>query len=249
MQGKVLVSLVNVGAGAGFGPVRDSVQGFTKLPLVVSMAETQLRPQQPWQRPRNLMAVTTATSKHQAGSRRQAGFTLGELLVTISVVGILASVAVPGMQNVVLNNRRVSVSNDMAYSIQLARSEAITRNQQVIVCPSKNGTSCATTPDWSEGWIAFNSTDTDKVPGGTGETILLHSIGNDSITITPVTFTDSFTYRPNGRVMGDSISASTGEFIFCDRRGADYARVLRIRSSGRPSLSEKLASGSAPTCP
>ena len=194
------------------------------------------------------MAITTATSKHQAGRRHQAGYTLGELLITISVVGILASVAVPGMQNVVLNNRRVSVSNDMAYSIQLARSEAITRNQQVIVCPSRNGVSCLDSSGWSEGWIAFNSTDTDKVPGGTGESVLLHSVGNDSITITPVTFTGSFTYRPNGRVMGDSVSASTGEFIFCDKRGADYARVLSIRSSGRPSLSEKLASGLAPTC-
>jgi type IV fimbrial biogenesis protein FimT len=194
------------------------------------------------------MAITTATSKHQAGRRRQAGYTLAELLVTISVVGILASVAVPGMQNVVLNNRRVSVSNDMAYSIQLARSEAITRNQRVIVCASTDGSSCASASDWSAGWIAFNDADGDKEPGGTGESILLQSVGDDSITITPLTFTDSFTYRPNGRVMGVSVGASTGEFVFCDSRGAAHARVLSVRSSGRPKLSEKLASGSAPTC-
>jgi type IV fimbrial biogenesis protein FimT len=195
------------------------------------------------------MARATALLQPQLGNRRrQAGYTLGELLITISVVGILASIAVPGMQNVVLNNRRVSVSNDMAYSIQLARSEAITRNQRVIVCPSRNGTDCAGESDWSAGWIAFNDADGDKTPGGTAESILLHSVGNDSITITPITFTDSFTYRPNGRVMGISVGASTGQFVFCDSRGAEHARVLRVRSSGRPSLSDKLASGSSPTC-
>jgi type IV fimbrial biogenesis protein FimT len=195
------------------------------------------------------MPIATQLLQPQlSNQRRQAGYTLGELLITISIVGILASIAVPGMQNVVLNNRRVSVSNDMAYSIQLARSEAITRNQRVIVCSSKNGSSCAGASDWSEGWIAFNDANGDKAPGGTSESVLLYSVGNDSITITPLTFTDSFTYRPNGRVMGISVGASTGEFVFCDRRGAAHARVLRLRSSGRPSLSDKLASGSAPTC-
>jgi type IV fimbrial biogenesis protein FimT len=195
------------------------------------------------------MATASARSQHQSSHRRrQAGYTLAELLVTISIVGILASVAVPGMQDVVLNNRRVSVSNDMAYSIQLARSEAITRNQRVIVCASTNGSGCASASDWSEGWIAFNDVDDDQAPDSTGEAILLASTGKDGISITPVTFTDSFTYRPNGRVMGASVGANTGEFIFCDRRGSKHARVLSIASSGRPSLSEKLANGSDPSC-
>jgi type IV fimbrial biogenesis protein FimT len=195
------------------------------------------------------MAMTTTLLKHPSpGRRRQAGYTLGELLITMSIVGILASVAVPGMQNIVLNNSRVSVSNDMAYSMQLARSEAITRNQRVVVCASENGSTCASDLDWTDGWIAFNDANTDGAPGGTGEAILLHSTGTDGINITPVTFTDRFTYRPNGRVMGASVAASTGEFVFCDSRGAAHARVLSIRASGRPILSKTHASGSSPSC-
>jgi hypothetical protein len=40
VQGRVLVARANLGVTAGFGPVRDSVQGFASLALVVSMPET-----------------------------------------------------------------------------------------------------------------------------------------------------------------------------------------------------------------
>jgi len=177
----------------------------------------------------------------------QRGFTLTELLTAVTVMGILMAVAVPGMQSVVANNRRVTMSNEIAYAMRIARSEAISRNIQVSVCPSKEGLSCDG-DGWADGWIVFTDPAQDRTFDG-ADVLLLAAEGVNAIDVFPESFDDSFTYRPNGRVMvGDDTSANTGQFTICDARGADHARVLIVSVSGRPQLSEYQSDGSAPSC-
>lgn len=179
---------------------------------------------------------------------RQAGYTLGELLTSMSVVGVLAAIAIPGMQDVLLNNKRVSVTNELSYALQIARSESVTRNQRVTVCASTNGSSCAGSSYWSRGWIVFNDLDLNRQSGGTDEDVLLYAKGHDSTAITPVGVSGTLTYRPNGRMMGDNVATNSAQFVICDSRGSRHARVLIVGTNGRPRLSETLADGSAPGC-
>lgn len=187
-------------------------------------------------------------SQHLKRLIANRGYTLIELLTAVSVMAVLASVAIPGMQNIVLDNRRVAATNDFVYTMQLARSEAISRNQRVAVCASINGQACASQADWSAGWIMFNDINLDGSPSGGVETILRYIELNGDFDITPVTFDASYTYRPSGRIMGSTTAKNNGEFVFCDQRGADKARVIVVANSGRPRLSKKRANGSAPGC-
>jgi type IV fimbrial biogenesis protein FimT len=166
----------------------------------------------------------------------------------MAVLGILASVAVPGMRDVVLDNRRVSTTNEFVYTMQLARSEAIARNQRVTVCPSVNGRACANRSYWSRGWIMFNDIDLNRSPGGDNEAILKYVEVDGEFEVGPIGFTGTYTYRPNGRIMGTTTAVQSGEFVFCDQRGADHARVIVVSSSGRPRLSKYRADGSAVGC-
>src|SRR5690606_18361522 len=83
------------------------------------------------------------------------GFTIIELMVVVAIAAILAAVAIPSMTEIVRRNTQESVINDLASALAFARSEAINRGQKVSVCQSANGTSCATSGDWTAGWIVF----------------------------------------------------------------------------------------------
>lgn len=82
--------------------------------------------------------------------QRSGGFTLVELLVTISVLAVLVAAAMPGMRDFVVGNRLSSNVNSFIGLINYARSEAIARNQDVMVCPKSSGaTTCASTTSWN----------------------------------------------------------------------------------------------------
>ncbi len=94
------------------------------------------------------------------------GFTIIELLVTISIGAILATMAVPSFLTMLENNRASSQVRDLISAFNLARGEAVTRGNAVSVCTSVNGTACVAAGNWENGWIVFSDLDADGVVDG-----------------------------------------------------------------------------------
>ena len=63
--------------------------------------------------------------------KRLNGFTLLEFIAVISVMGIIAALAVPSFSTLIQNNRLKSASEQVYQKLQYARSEAIKQNQDV----------------------------------------------------------------------------------------------------------------------
>lgn len=66
---------------------------------------------------------------------KQQGFTLIELLIVISIVAIMAAIALPNMNHWIASRRVASQAEQMVNLLRFARSEAIRLNLPVYVCP------------------------------------------------------------------------------------------------------------------
>src|SRR5262249_14323573 len=74
-----------------------------------------------------------------------AGFTITELMIVLTIVGIMAVWAMPSMTNLLNNQRLKTTSLDLYMSLALARSEAIKRN-------TGNISMVAAAGGWQNGW-------------------------------------------------------------------------------------------------
>lgn len=88
--------------------------------------------------------------------QRLRGFTLVELLMSLAVMAILVTFAVPSFSAILGSSKLVAASNALLSSMHLARSEAIKRNSRVALCKTADGVSCAIAGGWEQGWIVFH---------------------------------------------------------------------------------------------
>ena len=89
--------------------------------------------------------------------RRQGGFTIIELMITVLVVAVLAAIAAPSFDNLIKRNRIDSIQSQLSAALAAARTAATTRNANVVVCASNpDQTACVeNNGSWSDGWLVF----------------------------------------------------------------------------------------------
>jgi type IV fimbrial biogenesis protein FimT len=150
------------------------------------------------------MTVTTCCRR-----RRFAGFTMVELLVTLAIGAILATVAVPSFSGLIASQRAKAAASELFASFLTARSDAIMRNANVTVSPLAGG--------WSQGWQILDPANN-----------VLESHGALNVTIPQ---TGGVTFRPSGRVT----AGSTSMFVITTTSGSSTNyQCISLNLSGRP---------------
>lgn len=174
------------------------------------------------------------------------GFTLIELMVTLSVAAIVLSIAVPSFQTQVLNNRSIALGEDFATAINYARAEAVKRAGRVSLCASNDGETCS--GNWNEGFIAFVDTvATDTTESPTVGTVLRAWKKQDSNAVITVQSdnTDKTFIRYTG--LGTLARVTDKPFVISaqfKKCTGNAARQINIGLSGMVSVSRVACSAS-----
>jgi type IV fimbrial biogenesis protein FimT len=153
---------------------------------------------------------------------RSAGFTAVELIVTITIIGVLLALAAPGFRQLTLNQGVKSAAFDLFSALQYARSEAIKRPGETVTLKAGASSDGA----WSTGW---------RILDGAGDQIRSWSIASNitvadtnSTPLTQITFAKDghLTVTPKLQVSSTSTVAGVGpRCVKVDLMGRPYASM------------------------
>ena len=175
--------------------------------------------------------------KPSIGNGSFSGFTLIELVVTVTIAAILITIAVPGLNNFVETNRLTSATNEFVVDQSFARSEALKRGANTGVCKTGGASACVSdgTP-WQTGWMVFVDTNNDRAWSPSDELLRLHGAlpPNTAVTVSSGS-SDPIIYGRQGDIVNGKILEEGDSFIFCNSK-LKKARVVSFVRTGRYSV-------------
>ena len=100
-------------------------------------------------------------------TRKDAGLTLIELLTTLTIAAITLTIGLPAFSGTLERTRVSTAMHQVSADLAMARSTAIMRRAQVVVCPRTADYRCRDDSDWGEGWMVFTDDDGNRQPDAT----------------------------------------------------------------------------------
>jgi type IV fimbrial biogenesis protein FimT len=168
--------------------------------------------------------------------KRENGFSLLELIVTLGIASILLSVGMPSFRSVIMDSRLVRDTNQFVASINLARSSAVRFQRNATVCASANFNvavpGCSGSSDWSQGWIVWVDKDRDGATDANEIVAVQGPVNN----MTTFSATNAALFSYDARGFGRS---PADELMMCDDRSGETGRRIRVNAVGRTHVKQQ----------
>ncbi|MCL1141475.1 GspH/FimT family pseudopilin [Shewanella gaetbuli] len=158
--------------------------------------------------------------------KNRKGFTLVEIMVTITVASILLVIGVPSLVSIYEGVRANSNVDKIHNIVTFSRSQAISYGSTVNICPYGTATSCGT--DWGKGIrVYLNSNDVLRV---------IDSFNSSDKVTGPAKISGNangahITFSPEGLSSG-------GDIIYCPDGKTAQSKSVSITSSGKVSYGD-----------
>lgn len=157
------------------------------------------------------------------------GYSLIETMTVLLTLALLLSVALPGFSSILRRTQAEIQIYSLINAAQLARSQAVTRQQAVVLCASADQTACGN--DWTQGAMVFVDTNNNRrVDEDEALLTTLPATPKGSQLVMKAALNKQYLrYMSNGL-----LENTAGSFIYCPANGtARDARNLIFNRTGR----------------
>ncbi|HCH68965.1 MAG TPA: pilus assembly protein [Colwellia sp.] len=155
------------------------------------------------------------------------GFTLIELMVSVSLTSILAAIAFPHFSDFIIKIRVDNEISKLHRTLLITRNTAINTGQKAIICPLNNNFQC--TIQWQNELSVFVDVNNNK----------MIDVNEKIIHIRPAIPTgdelfygkgrNKITFKPTGQLSG----LANGTFRYCPQNHKKNSRGIIVARSGR----------------
>lgn len=192
--------------------------------------------------------VDRVTCSNPARSALSPGFTVIELMITLTLAMILLSLAIPAFSRMTAQNHLATTANDFVSAFALARESAITKGRAVALCAG-DASGCFDTVDWSHGWLAFTDPNKNGVLDTSEHVVFTGIVRRDDVVVQgntpvekPIIFSPlGFASQPGGAFTAGTLRVCVPADI------GENARDLVLAKSGRLRVEAKNLAGACPS--
>lgn len=160
----------------------------------------------------------------------QHGFTLVELIVIVSIVGLLLAIGAPSYRYVTTANRVAAEINGLVGDLQFARAEAIKQGLFVTVCASSDGATCSGSATWTPGWIVFSDAATIATVDPTDQILRIQSALTSGDSLAADNNVSSVTFNREG--FARNLPGTVNIKLHDSTSNSGYTRCLNITIVG-----------------
>ena len=156
-------------------------------------------------------------------------------MAVIIIVGVMFAFALPGFETLSLGSRRTNAIADVSGMISRARSEAASRNANVVLCVSTDQSTCSGAATWESGWLMF----VDNGAGGGSANNKTRDGAEPLIAIGQPTAANTtlraFNFPTANAVMvlPTGMMEQSGTFVYCDKKGIAELRAINVSVAGQ----------------
>jgi type IV fimbrial biogenesis protein FimT len=155
------------------------------------------------------------------------GVTLLELIVTVSITSILASIAIPNFNDFVIKMRVNNEISQLHRMLLFTRNIAINNGQKTILCPLENNGQCTT--NWQNKLSVFIDTNNNKLFDGDEKILKIRAKITVGDTLLYGKGRNKITFSPTGHLSG----LANGTFRYCPQNYKNHSRGIIVARSGR----------------
>jgi type IV fimbrial biogenesis protein FimT len=157
---------------------------------------------------------------------KASGLSLTELMLTVAVLAVLLTIALPNIGNFMQEQRVTSAANHLLTHLHYARNEAVFRRAHVAACPSLDRQSCTGGNRWDQGFIVFIDQERRGQPESpddvlrvvqANDLLLMHSAGRTRVR-----------FQPHGGAYGTNLTIRV-----CDQSQRATPRAVIVSNPGR----------------